>query len=228
MKTQLLAAAMLSLLACSSGTGSVTQSGNTSGTGSLAGTWAIKDPVRNTSRGTVVITGSGFMFSTPDGEDFVINTSGDRFDVETREQKGELTQGRGTRTSAGTATFGAAPFSFAGGWNFVNPNRSSDVPVVASFGPDAWSIGEVGAAPSKTWKATRTSSGSSIFGDLGGSWSLKTPDTDCTVSLLGNNARVICTDDQKAMEELNLTFDVAAGLASGRSRKEEILATKQL
>ena len=210
----------VALAACSGGN-------STSSYTPASGTWLVTDPVTAKSLLTITVSSSGFSVSTPKGERTSITLNGNSATFESRERKGEVVTGQGTRPAAASANYGSLPFSLVGAWNFVNPNKASDTPVVANMGADAWSIGEVGASSRRTWSTLRQSSSASIFGDLGGVWSVKQSDTDCTVTLAGDNVKILCAEGGKSLEEFNMTFDVAAGKASGRARNEELIARRQ-
>lgn len=210
------------LTACSSGSGSAGRSN-----AGLSGTWVVIHPVTNKTQLTINVSSAGFSVSTPDGErtGLILNSNGATY--ESRSARGELVTGISARVGGTASSYGAIPFSLSGAWSFVNPNKATDTPVAASINADAWSIGEVGSSARRSWSAARNSSATSMFGDLGGTWSVKQNNIDCVVTLADSNVRIVCADGRKSIEEFNATFDATSGIASGRAGDEEFVARRQ-
>jgi hypothetical protein len=198
--------------------------------GDLSGTWDVIGSSPSAAQIELVITldaqhievigGGGSFSAVPEGSGFILTYS---------VAKGAA-QAVALRQSGGSMKFGAIPLDLSGLWSFRTPDFQDNVGCNATLLPGALS-GECAEVSLPNWVSRyrlsggsasggRTTSSLSSFGDLGGTWSVKTASgVQCTFQFGDTTFSSMCSDlpDGTSLGGVNVTF--SGSTASGTTTK---------
>jgi hypothetical protein len=199
---------------------------------SIAGTWdfTAAEPGQTAATGTVVLSSSELTV-TSGSSSLSYTANGNALAVALTTTGAPTTQVAVVNTP-GSFNTGAIPLSLGGNWTFSDPTASSPGNCTVSVGEGAGTAtcqGHFGGhgglefdftsgGGTVVGNFTRQSTGTSIFGDLSGTWSASGGGSgSCTVTFAGSTFSTTCSNMGQLDGTLSLTFngDSASGTTSG-------------
>ncbi len=243
MSSALIRSLFLSVALVGCGSSTTTGTGGTGGTGStssdLSGNWdLIASSNGRTSTGSVVLSSTQLVVTI--GSDVLsYKVNGSALTATWTDGNGFSSIPLTRKPNATSVSYGAIPLALDGTWSFGDDGQGSPqiIAPIVTGGVSAAILDYVSLPdplpqpePGEVYLGLRTSPSDSIFGDLGGEWTLSAADESpgCVVSFEGSTFIASCDDDESDLRgDVQLTFDSTLSTASGTSSGNVELSAKR-